>query len=131
MCKDCKTSFRSVSDALFYRSKISYHDWTSFIAAELNGLTINHLDEFMGPCNLRIGDELILKKDKDNYYDDEAIAAYTKDNYKCGYVANSVHSVARGTYSVGRVYDCIEDETRCCVRFILPEEGCLIAEIKE
>ena len=27
-------------------------------------VTINHLDDFMGPCNLRTGDELILKKDK-------------------------------------------------------------------
>ncbi|MBQ6334853.1 MAG: hypothetical protein IJI46_07295 [Erysipelotrichaceae bacterium] len=40
LCRDCKTSFRSVSDTLFYRSKISYHEWTSFIAAELNGLTL-------------------------------------------------------------------------------------------
>ena len=40
LCKDCKTSFRSVSDTLFYRSRISYHEWTSFIPAELNGLTL-------------------------------------------------------------------------------------------
>ena len=40
LCKDCKTSFRSLSDTLFYRSRISYNDWTSFIAAELNGLTL-------------------------------------------------------------------------------------------
>ena len=40
LCKDCKASFRSVSDTLFYRSRISYNDWTSFIAAELNGLTL-------------------------------------------------------------------------------------------
>jgi len=40
LCRDCKTSFRSVSDTLFYRSRISYHEWTSFIAAELNGLTL-------------------------------------------------------------------------------------------
>ena len=92
-------------------------------------ITINHLDEFMGPCNLRIGDELILKKDKDNYYDDEAIVVCRKDGSKCGYVANSVHSVARGTYSAGRVYDHIKDETKCCVRFIFFEEGVLIAEI--
>lgn len=40
LCRDCKTSFRSVSDTLFYRSKISYHERTSFIAAKLNGLTL-------------------------------------------------------------------------------------------
>ena len=79
---------------------------------------------------LKPGDVLALKKDKKNTYDDEAIAAYTKDNYKCGYVANSVHSVARGTCSAGRVYDQIKDEAKCCVRFILVEEGCLIAELE-
>lgn len=92
-------------------------------------ITINHLDDFESQMFLMPGDVLTLKKDKKNTYDDEAIAVFTKDNYKCGYVANSVHSVARGTYSAGRVYDQIKDEARCCVRFILPEEGCLIAEI--
>ena len=94
-------------------------------------VTIDHLDDFESQLFLKTGDILILKKDRSNIYDDEAIAVYTKDNYECGYVANSVHSVARGTHSAGRVYDLIEDEARCCVRFILPEEGCLIAEIKE
>ena len=94
-------------------------------------VTINHLDDFESQLFLKTGDILILKKDKKNTYDDEAIATFTKDNYKCGYVANSVRSVARGTYSAGRVYDQIKDEARCAVRFILAEEGCLIAEIKE
>lgn len=93
-------------------------------------ITINHLDDFESQMFLKTGDVLVLKKDRKNTYDDEAIAAYTKDNYKCGYVANSVHSVARGTYSAGRVYDLFENEARCCVRFILPEEGCLIAELE-
>ncbi len=92
-------------------------------------ITINHLDESESLMYLKISDILTLKKDKNNQYDDEAIAVYTKDNYKCGYVANSVHSVARGTYSAGRVYDHIEDEAKCTIRFILVEEGCLIAEI--
>lgn len=92
-------------------------------------VTINHLDDFESQLFLKTGDILILKKDRNNQYDDEAIITYNKNDYKCGYVANSVHSVARGTYSAGRVYDLIEDEARCCVRFILPEEGCLIAEI--
>ena len=94
-------------------------------------VTINHLDDFESQMFLKTGDILILKKDRNNVYDDEAIAVYTKDNYKCGYVANSVHSVARGTYSAGRMYDHIEDEVKCTIRFILVEEGCLIAEIKE
>ena len=94
-------------------------------------VTINQLDDFESQLFLKTGDILILKKDRNNQYDDEAVAAYTKDNCKCGYVANSVRSVARGTYSAGRVYDQIKDEARCAVRFILVEEGCLIAEIME
>ena len=92
-------------------------------------VTINHLDDFESLLFLKTGDVLILKKDRNNQYDDEAIIAYNKNDYKCGYVANSVHSVARGTHSAGRVYDQIEDEAKCCARFILLEEGCLIAEI--
>ncbi len=92
-------------------------------------VTINHLDDFESQLFLKTGDILILKKDRNNQYDDEAVAAYTKDNCKCGYVANSVHSVARGTYSSGRVYDLINEDVKCLIRFILLEEGCLIAEI--
>ena len=92
-------------------------------------VTINQLDDFESQLFLKTGDILILKKDRNNQYDDEAVAAYTKDNCKCGYVANSVHSVARGTYSSGRVYDLINEDVKCLIRFILLEEGCLIAEI--
>ena len=93
-------------------------------------VTINHLDDFESQLFLKTGDILILKKDRNNQYDDEAIITYSMNGYKCGYVANSVHSVARGTYSAGRIYDLIEDEARCTVRFILAEEECLIAELE-
>ena len=75
-------------------------------------VTINHLDDFESQLFLKTGDILILKKDRNNQYDDEAIITYSMNGYKCGYVANSVHSVARGTYSAGRIYDLIEDEAR-------------------
>ena len=92
-------------------------------------ITINHLDDFECTSFLRPGDKLILKKDRNNIYDDEAIIVYKENKIKIGYVANSVHSVARGTYSAGRLYDRIGDETECVVRFVLTEEGCVIAEI--
>lgn len=92
-------------------------------------ITINHLDDFMPVINLKVGDILKLKKEPDNIYDDEAIAVYTKENYKCGYVANSVSTVARGTYSAGRVYDQIGNEVECIVRFIFIEPGIVIAEV--
>ena len=84
-------------------------------------ITINHIEDFCPCCDLRVGDELTLKKDPNNCYDDEAIAAYDKNNVKVGYVANSVSTVARGTYSAGRLYDRISDEAACIIRFITEE----------
>lgn len=92
-------------------------------------ITINRLDDFMPIMNLKVGDILMLKKEPDNLYDDEAIAVYTKENYKCGYVANSVSTVARGTYSAGRVYNIIEEICNCKIKFIFIEEYVLIAGI--
>ena len=93
-------------------------------------ITINHLDDYLPVMNLRVGDILTLKKEPDNPYDDEAIAVYTKENYKCGYVANSVSTVARGTYSAGRAYDKLLDEQRCKTQFIYSEEGFAIGVLK-
>ena len=90
-------------------------------------ITINHLNFFDNVSFLKPGDRLILRKDRNNLYDDEAIIA-CKDKLKCGYVANSVHSVIRGTCSAGRVYDKIKDDAECIIRFMNQEM--LIAEIK-
>ena len=72
---------------------------------------------------------LTLKKDYENPYDDEAIAAY-KNGSKVGYVANSVSTVCRGTYSAGRLYDRFDNEICCVIKFVSTEYGFLIAEIK-
>lgn len=92
-------------------------------------ITINHLDEFNGLCNIKVGNTLTLKKDLDNPYDDEAIAVYNIDDIKVGYVANSVSTVARGTYSAGRIYDSLSEDTECHVCFIY--ENIMIGKIKE
>ena len=81
-------------------------------------ITINHLDEFNGLSNIKVGDTLTLIKDLDNPYDDEAIAVFDKDNIKVGYVANSVDTVARGTHSAGRVYENIHSQDTCVVNYI-------------
>lgn len=91
-------------------------------------ITINHLDDFNGLSNIKVGDTLTLIKDLDNPYDDEAIAVYNKDEIKVGYVANSVDTVARGTYSAGRVYEIIIEDISCKVLFIIND--CIIANIK-
>ena len=90
-------------------------------------ITINHTEEFGGTIHCRVGDILTLKKDHDNIYDDEAIVVYNKHNCKCGYVANSVSSVARGTLSAGRLYDRIAENSECKINFILDDQ--IIAEV--
>ena len=84
-------------------------------------ITIDHIEDFC-PCHhLRPGDELVLRKDYCNPYDDEAIAVYDTKDVKIGYVANSVRSVARGTCSAGRIYDDLNEEGNCKVCFILDD----------
>ena len=90
-------------------------------------VTINHLDNYGGSKNFRVGDKLSLRKDHNNPYDDEAIIAFGKHDTKCGYVANSVESVARGTVSAGRLYDKIEESCNAVIQFILEEK--IIASI--
>ena len=84
-------------------------------------VTINHIEDFGGTISYRVGDILTLKKDHDNMYDDEAIIAYNKHKCKCGYVANSVCTVARGTLSAGRLYDRIQETCECKINFILDD----------
>ena len=90
-------------------------------------ITINHLDEFMTTMNLKVGDILTLKKDSDNIYDDEAILVYDKNDCKIGYVANSVSTVARGTFSAGRIFDRIGEDKKSVICFITEE--CAIGRI--
>ena len=90
-------------------------------------ITINHLEDYGGSKAFRVGDKLFLQKEPDNWVDDEAIAVYSSKKVKCGYVANSSHTVARGTCSAGRVLDSLKKNPTCVVRFILEE--CLIAEL--
>ena len=97
------------------------------MSSENTDITINHTEEFGGVLGYRVGDKLILKKDHNNIYDDEAIIAFGKHDVKCGYVANSVESVARGTVSAGRLYDRIEETCEAIIQFILEEK--IIASI--
>lgn len=92
-------------------------------------ITINHLDDYMSANSLRVGMKLMLKKEHDNPYDDEAIAVYTENDCKVGYVANSVQSVCRGTLSAGRVFDLINEIAECTVRFTTVDYGFAIAVI--
>lgn len=91
-------------------------------------ITINHIDDYCAVLDCLPGMTLTLRKDYENPYDDEAIAAY-KNGSKVGYVANSVSTVCRGTYSAGRLYDVFNKEIRSTVKFVSVEYGFLIAEV--
>ncbi len=91
-------------------------------------ITVGHFDECFGSTCFRVGQKLTLRKDHDDPYDDEAIAVFNENGSRCGYVSNSVSTVARGTYSAGRVYDEFEEEAECIVRFIT--EDILIGEVE-
>ena len=90
-------------------------------------ITITHIDEYAGNTAVRPGMKLILKKDHDNCYDDEAIQVNSQNGCKYGYVANSVHTVCRGTHSAGYMYRLIGETGECIVRFCTEEFA--IAEV--
>ena len=68
---------------------------------------------------LQVGEIVRFVKDYDNEYDDEAIAVEISGIGQVGFVANSTHTVARGTKSAGRIYDTFDDYSYGIVRFIL------------
>lgn len=59
-----------------------------------------------------------LIKEPDNEHDGEAIRAELPFINKIGYVANSPHTVAKGTFSAGRVYDLFEKEAYAQILFV-------------
>lgn len=90
-------------------------------------ITITGVDHYMGTESLNVGQELLLKKEKNNAYDDESILVENEKGVHYGHVANSVNTVARGTHSAGYAYESIGEETKCKIRFII--ENRAIAEI--
>lgn len=93
------------------------------------------------PSNLMVEDYVLLEKEPGGEYDDEAIRATVLDYFSEDdesnrnsewdaiaknnvllrepmFVANSVATVARGTYSAGRIYDKFDGAARAQVLFI-------------
>ena len=79
---------------------------------------INH---YYGAEIFKVGQKLLLKKDFENKYDDEAILAELESIGKVGYVANSYQTVAKGTRSAGRIYDTFDTECVGQVEFIVKD----------
>lgn len=90
-------------------------------------ITITGCDHYLGTKVLRLHQKVVLKKDLDNVYDGEAVAVYLDSGMKIGYVANSIYTVAKGTYSAGRIYDTFDQTCEGEVMFILGD--CAIAQV--
>lgn len=89
--------------------------------------TINAVNMFHGIKPFKIGSLVKLVKEPENDYDAEAIRIELRYAGISGYVANSVKTVAKGTYSAGRLYDKILDEDYGKIIFIIGD--ILIAKI--
>lgn len=89
--------------------------------------TVNGVNIFNGIKPFKIGSLIKLVKEPENSYDAEAIRVELRYAGPSGYVANSVKTVAKGTYSAGRLYDKILDEDYGRVIFILGDS--MIAKI--
>ena len=80
-----------------------------------------------GSKPLKLGSIVKLVKEPENHHDTEAIACEMRYFGKIGYVANSTHSVIKGTMSAGRVYDKINDEYFARIKFY--NENLAIAKV--
>ena len=90
-------------------------------------VSIVGVHHYFGLYIFKVGQTLILRKDYQNRYDDEAIQVEIENVGKVGYVANSTQTVARGCQSAGRIYDSFNDQTKALGRFIV--NNTVIAEI--
>ncbi len=81
-------------------------------------ITITGTFKFHGNDIFKPGQIVRLEKEPDNPKDTEAIKVLLPGDVQVGYVANSVHTVVRGTHSAGRIYDKFEDEAFAKVLFV-------------
>ena len=90
-------------------------------------LTIAGANHYRGIESIKTGQTLVLKKDPENLYDDESIRVTSETGVLYGYVANSVHTVARGTHSAGHLLHYFKDKAKCRVMFVIGDKA--IAEL--
>lgn len=83
-----------------------------------NFVTITGMNYYYGMKPFEVGRIIRLVKEPDNEYDSEAIRAELPFIDKIGYVANSSHTVAKGTFSAGRAYELFEKETYAQILFV-------------
>ncbi|SDF33574.1 HIRAN domain-containing protein [Sporomusa acidovorans] len=88
---------------------------------ETHYIAITGCRHYYGSKPLKVGLPVQLIKEPDNEYDAEAIAVHVMPLGKVGYVANSTHTVPRGCYSAGRIYDTIKNYAYGIIRFVFQD----------
>lgn len=81
-------------------------------------ITVIAMEKMYGAKPLKLNGIIKLTKEPENPYDAESIACEMRHFGKIGYLANSTHTVIKGTMSAGRLYDKINDEYFAKIRFI-------------
>ncbi len=95
-------------------------------------ITITGTKHYFGTKPFEIGRIIKLVKEPDNEHDAEAIRVELPFIDKIGYVANSAYTVARGTFSGGRIYDLFEKEAYAQVLFVIHDSViCLLIQQEE
>ncbi len=92
--------------------------------------TITSIDYYHDTDELTVNQEIILRKEPTNKIDGEAIAVYTQDLKKIGYVANSVKTTAKGSYSAGRLYDKISFEENARILLVIHHNAIGVVNLK-
>lgn len=90
-------------------------------------ISVTGFNHYFGLTPFKPGQILYCKKDPDNAYDDEAITVLMQGMGKVGYVANSVHTTARGTMSAGRIYDRVESVF--AIECLFVTSSCVICKV--
>ncbi|ANE48660.1 DNA-binding protein [Paenibacillus swuensis] len=79
------------------------------------------MQHHLGTGFVKPGQVIVLRKEPDNAFDQEAIKAEVTALGQIGYVANSPHTVPKGCKSAGRIYDTFEEHLSGVVRFVLKD----------
>jgi len=84
-------------------------------------VTITGTKFYYGMKPFEIGRIIKLVKEPHNEHDSEAIRAELPFIGKVGYISNSIHTVVKGTFSGGRIYDLFAEEAFAQVLFVTQE----------
>lgn len=83
--------------------------------------TLTGTKHYYGNDFLKPGMKVMLEKEPDNDYDQEAIMVKLEGLGKIGYVANSPYTVLGDSMSAGRLYDRIEEKAYGKVVLVTPQ----------